>query len=422
CSWLARDSKGMIWINTDAGMTKYDPTTHIFVNFPRNEGFPGDMDTYMSADANGNIYFPYKNGYYYWNVNNIKDPPKGGMLYIRDIQLFDQHLPTDRAYRFSAGENNIRFLFGLLSYEDRDRLKLEYKLNGNTWLVADIHSYISFANLAPGNYDLSVRIKNEQIGNLHISFLIDRPFWQSGWALTLLLVVLIGSVILVNRVRLQRVRKESTLRQKIMESEMSALRSQMNPHFIFNTLNSINSYIIENKKDEASDYLGDFSKLIRLILDHSKKRTISLAEELYALKLYLELESRRLDSSFDYTIVIDPDVDPDSIVMPPLVIQPFVENAIWHGLRGRKSGGNISILINHYSGGLLILVEDDGIGRDAAKKLESTKEGNSFGSTATTQRIQLNDPHSKVIMEDLYNPEGRATGTRVYIYVNQNSQ
>lgn len=203
---------------------------------------------------------------------------------------------------------------------------------------------------------------------------------------------------------------------------MSALRSQMNPHFIFNTLNSINSYIIENKKDEASDYLADFSKLMRLILDHSQKKTISLRDELYALKLYLELESRRLDSSFDYRIAVDAGVDADAIAMPPLVIQPFVENAIWHGLRGRKSSGNIEVRVSNQNGGLMIMVEDDGIGRVASGKLEKGRKEKSFGTTATAQRILLNDPSSKVDMEDLYDAKGEAAGTLVIIFVNQNSQ
>jgi streptogramin lyase len=422
CSRLVRDSKGLVWINTDAGVTRYDPLSHVFTNLAANEGFPVALDTYLSADKKGNIYFPYRNGYYCWNTDDIKDPAKGGKLYIRDIQLFDKHLSPDTNYHFSAGENNIRFLFGLLTFEDRERLKLEYKLNGNTWLTADIHSYISFANLAPGNYDLYVRIKNEQIPHLHIAFVVERPFWQTGWFIGLLLAAITAVIILIYRSRLSQERKESTLRQKIMESEMSALRSQMNPHFIFNTLNSINSYIIENKKDEASDYLADFSKLMRLILDHSQKRTISLSEECYGLKLYLELESRRLESSFDYRIEVEAGVDASAIMMPPLVIQPFVENAIWHGLRGRKTGGNIEIRILEHNGGLLIVVEDDGIGRSAAGKLEKGTKEKSFGVTATTQRILLNDPSSKVIIVDLYDIQGIAAGTRVNIYVNQNSQ
>ncbi|MBN9382308.1 MAG: histidine kinase [Chitinophagaceae bacterium] len=422
CYGLVRDSRGMIWINTDEGLTEYDPAAHIFTSFGRNEGLPDARESYLSADAKGNIYFPYKNGFYSWNIDAVTPPSRDDILYIRDIQLFDTHLPMAAEYRFSAGENNIRFLFGILSYKDRVRPKLEYKLNRNGWLTVDLHSYISFANLAPGSYDLYVRIKNEQLRDLHITFLIKKPYWQTVWFLGLILAAIAGSVILINRVRLQRERKESSLREKIMESEMSALRSQMNPHFIFNTLNSINSYIIENKKDEASDYLSDFSKLMRLILDHSKKRTITLTDELYALKLYIELESRRLDSSFDYSIEIGPAVDADSITMPPLVIQPFVENAIWHGLRGRKSGGHITIRINRYNYGILILVEDDGIGRTAAGNLQNKIEGDSFGSTATTQRILLNDPLSKVVIEDLYTTENMAAGTRVSIYVNQNSR
>jgi ligand-binding sensor domain-containing protein len=421
CSRLVRDSRGLVWIVTDAGVTRYDPVSHQFTNLGANEGFPVALDTYLSADKKGNVYFPFNNGYYCWNTDGISVPAKDGRLYTRDVQLFDKHLSPDTNYRFSAGQNNIRFLFGFLAFTDRERLKLEYKLNGNTWLSSDIHSYISFANLAPGKYDLYVRIKNEQIPHLHIAFTVGRPFWEAEWFLGALLALVIAVIIFINRNRLKRERKESTLRQKIMESEMSALRSQMNPHFIFNTLNSINSYIIENKKDEASDYLADFSKLMRLILDHSQKRTITLTEECYGLKLYLELESRRLDSSFDYRIDVEADVDPTSIMMPPLVIQPFVENAIWHGLRSRKTGGNIHIRILHHNGGLLIVVEDDGVGRSAAGKLQKPSKETSFGTTATVQRILLNDPSSSVIIEDLYDPHGIAEGTRVNIYVNQNS-
>jgi sensor histidine kinase YesM len=205
-----------------------------------------------------------------------------------------------------------------------------------------------------------------------------------------------------------------------MESQMSALRSQMNPHFIFNTLNSINSYIIENKKDEASDYLTDFSRLMRIILEHSQKRTVTLAEELDALKLYLELESKRLNAVFDYNITINRDIDPKEILTPPLIIQPFAENAIWHGLREKRSGGHIGITVKKYDEGILIVVQDDGIGRRAAGKIEKIKEGNSFGTAATMQRILLNDPRSKVETEDLYTEDGKAAGTRVNIYLYHN--
>lgn len=205
------------------------------------------------------------------------------------------------------------------------------------------------------------------------------------------------------------------LRNQVIESEMSALRSQMNPHFIFNTLNSINSYIIENKTQQASDYLTDFGSLMRIVLEHSRKKSISLEEELRALKLYLELEFKRLDGSFDYRIEIQPELDSSSVEIPPLIIQPFVENAIWHGLRNKKTPGHIDIELGYSEEVLHISVMDDGIGRIAAEKQQTIKEKRSFGSVATMKRIRLVDPQSKIIIDDLFDQEGNAAGTCVHI-------
>jgi LytS/YehU family sensor histidine kinase len=335
--------------------------------------------------------------------------------------LFDRRLPDDTVYSFTYKENSIRFLFGLLSFDDRTLLTIEYALNGHTWMATDIRSPISFANLAPGKYDLAVRVKNEPVAPIHIHFEVYPPFWKAGWFVVLVMVALLAIFILLVRTRLQRVRREEQLRQKIMASEMSALRSQMNPHFIFNTLNSINSYIIENKKDEASDYLTDFSRLMRIILDHSRKRTVTLTEELYALKLYLELESRRLEGAFDYTIHVGSGIDAQAVLIPPLIIQPYVENAIWHGLRGRKTGGHIEVKVGERGEGIEIVVQDDGIGRAAAAKSEKLKQEGAFGTDATRQRILLHDPGASVKIEDLYDANGQAAGTRVSIYVNQQS-
>jgi hypothetical protein len=411
----------MFWFITDMGLCKYDPGVKKFISYTENEGFPVSPIAYLSTDRNGNIYLPYKNGYYSWNSTKLKDTVKSGSIYLRDILLFDRHLPVDATFHFSHKENNIRLLFGLLSFDNRNKVSVEYSLNGDTWLSTDIHSYISFVNLAPGKYDLAIRVKNESIPSMHIHFTIAQPFWQKWWFIASLVAFVILSIILIIRSRLNNIRKGSLLRQKAMESEMSALRSQMNPHFIFNTLNSINSYIIDNRHEEASDYLTDFSKLMRTILEHSGKKTVTLQEELYALKLYLELEWRRLEGSFDYNIIINPDMDTSAINIPSLIIQPFVENAIWHGLRGKKPDGHIDIRVNYYEGGIRVVVEDNGIGRVASEKMQKVRNNQSFGMAATMQRILLNDPRSKVEIEDLYNGDGLAAGTRVNIYLSHSN-
>ncbi len=420
CWWTFCSKQGILWINTDNGLCKYDPGTKIFTGFKAADGFPVSPQGLLSTDKSGNIYLPYKNGYYTWNSNAIKGPINRGLIYLKDVQLFNTHLQLDTAYSFSYQENNIRLLFGLLSFDSRDVVALEYSLNGNSWVSTDSHSYISFANLAPGKYNLTVRIKNENIPALHTSFIIAKPFWLRWWFLLLLFTTIVLSIFIINKKRFKRMHTQSLLQQKVMESEMSALRSQMNPHFIFNTLNSINSYIIENKRDEASDYLTDFSRLMRIILEHSQKRTVILSDELNALKLYLELESKRLEAAFDYSVCISAEVDTTAIAIPPLIIQPFAENAIWHGLRGKKSGGYLEIFVKKYDEGVLVIVQDNGIGRQAAEKIEKIKESNSFGTAATMQRILLYDPRSKVQIEDLYDNKGKASGTRVNIYLSQN--
>lgn len=420
CWWTVCDKLGIVWSNTDKGLCKYNPVTKKFTSFKETDGFPFSPQNYLSTDQYGNIYMPFKNGYYTWNNNEIKDPANKGKIYLKDVQLFNTHFKTDSTFSFSYEQNNIRLLFGLLSFDNREAIAFEYALNGSSWVTTDIHSYISFANLAPGKYNLTVRIKNEDIMPLHVNFTIAKPFWLQWWFVLLLLGLITLVILIVSKKRFRRIHTQSVLQQKVMESEMSALRSQMNPHFIFNTLNSINSYIIENKKDEASDYLTDFSKLMRIILEHSQKRTVTLSEELSALKLYLELESKRLEAAFDYSINVKAEVDASSVFIPPLIIQPFAENAIWHGLRGKGSGRHLEIFVKKYAEGTLVIVQDDGIGRHAAEKNEKIKENNSFGTAATMKRILLHHHKSKVEIEDLYNEFGKASGTRVNIYLYHN--
>lgn len=420
CQWMMMDPTGMLWINTEAGLTKFDPKNKTCVNYGADKDLLFPVDAYFFMDRGGKIFLPSRNGYYSWRTIGFIDSVKKGSIYVRDFMLFDTHLAANSDYHFSYKDNSIRILFGLLSFDTPDALLLEYSLNGNPWYSTDIHSYISFANLAPGTYDLAVCIKNENFPAKHIHFVIEQPFWKRAWFLLLIFILISGSIIFLIGNKLKRIRLESSLRHQLVESEMTALRSQMNPHFIFNTLNSINSYIIENKKDEAGDYLTDFSKLVRTILENSQKPTVSVQEELNALRLYLELESKRLDGSFGYTFEINRDVD-ESVKIPSLIIQPFVENAIWHGLRSRKKDGFIKIKVQNFSEGLMIFVEDNGVGRAVAAATESWKERKSFGIAATKQRLFLNNPRSRIEIEDLEETRHGTSGTRIIIYLHQNS-
>ena len=212
------------------------------------------------------------------------------------------------------------------------------------------------------------------------------------------------------------------LKQRASELEVKALRAQMNPHFIFNSLNSINNFILRNDKEQASEYLVKFSKLIRLILENSLFSLISLEKELEALTLYIELEALRFEHSFEHHIQYSNNLDTLSIKVPPLILQPFVENAIHHGLIPKNAPGHLTIDIGGEDDLLRVSIKDDGIGRERAAKLNAhTRQlKQSLGVTVTSERIKAmtkdgSNVSSKVEIRDLVDPQGKAEGTEVEI-------
>jgi LytS/YehU family sensor histidine kinase len=210
---------------------------------------------------------------------------------------------------------------------------------------------------------------------------------------------------------------------RMVELEMQALRAQMNPHFIFNCLNSINRFILKNQSDEASDYLTKFSKLIRLILFNSQSQSVPLENELEALKLYLEMEMLRFEGRFHFQINPDPELEVEDIEVPPLIIQPYVENAIWHGLMHKEGQGHLSIDLHREKGTLLCQITDDGVGRKRAAELKSksASKGKSLGMQITSHRLELinslNEKETTVQITDLVDPTGEACGTRVVLRI-----
>jgi hypothetical protein len=253
----------------------------------------------------------------------------------------------------------------------------------------------------------------------------EREITQQKFAKNMLLV---GSIVLFllifllfNNYRIQTHRKNDKekylLQNQLVEMKLEALRSQMNPHFIFNALNSINRYIIRNSKETASEYLIKFSKLVRSILENSKSRSITLEQEIEAVQLYVELELLRFDNKFDFQVNIDSSINKETSKIPPLVLQPFVENAIWHGLMKKSDRGQITIDIKSKNPNtLFISIEDNGVGREAANKNKSSlhEKGKSFGMQITQERINaLNDKKNTIKIIDLYDAEKNALGTRV---------
>lgn len=223
----------------------------------------------------------------------------------------------------------------------------------------------------------------------------------------------------------RRIRREEQLKSQynmqLFELEAKVLRSQMNPHFIFNCLNSIKSLIQENEKEKSVNYLTTFSKLIRTLFNNADKKEITLYDELETCKLYLQLEAMRFDSKFSYSTEIDDSIDLKSIFVPALLIQPFIENAIWHGIMPKENTGFISLKIRQNESAIEITIEDDGIGRDASMQNKAKKNigHQSKGINLTQSRIELDNLLQKrqirFLITDKTDAEGKASGTAVRI-------
>lgn len=309
-------------------------------------------------------------------------------------------------------------------------------------LVLGTQNEIRFNALAPGEYVFEVKSLNEdQVSSAQsatVSFYIDAPYWQKWWFITLIALLLVGVVSFIFLLRISIISKRNTLERKnvklelekniiekdLRTSQLSALKVQMNPHFIFNALNSIQEYILTNEKKLANSFLGKFSDLMRLYLDMSNKKSVSLEEEIKAMKLYLELEAMRFEESFEFQLYVDESLHTEEIQIPPMIIQPYVENAIKHGLLHKRTERKLFVrFLSDNNNGLVCEVIDNGIGRKQSQELNKirTKKHTSFATGATQKRLELLNYGLErtigVSYHDLYDIHGNAAGTKVVISI-----
>ena len=250
-------------------------------------------------------------------------------------------------------------------------------------------------------------------------------FWQTAWFIALIILLVSGTIGIVYWLNIRNIRKAAALKsdfnKKLAEVELQALRAQMNPHFMFNSLNSIKHFILTHEPLKASEYLTNFATLIRSILHNSREKLVPLAKEIEALLLYIELEQLRFRDKFDLHCGISEDVDLEQTMIPPLILQPYVENAIWHGLMHKTDKGTLMLSIARHDGAVRCVIEDDGIGREAAAvlKTKSATRYKSMGMGITRDRIEIHNKMTElgisIEVEDKYDASGDAQGTRVTI-------
>lgn len=240
-----------------------------------------------------------------------------------------------------------------------------------------------------------------------------------GWVAIYFLVHYIRSVKIAER-------EKAEMRIRLVESEAQALRAQMNPHFVFNSMNSIKSLIQKNENDNAASYLTTFSKLIRTLFQNSDKREVSLYEELETCKLYTQLEAMRFGNKVEFIFDIDETIDLKDFKVPALILQPFIENAIWHGLIPKENGGMVRIIVRKEKGTVQCIIDDNGIGRKRSKQYKPQYEANyqSKGIGLTQSRLELdkllNEREESILIVDKENETGQSEGTKIILSFKEN--
>lgn len=430
------DNAGNFWLSTGHGLSKFDPVTQQFSNYDIENGLQSMEFISLSAfkSKSGELFFGGINGFNSFFPERIKENRYESPLLITSFKIYNEQQPDN----FGSGdtlslkhfENSFSFEFTSLDFTHYYSNEYEYILEGyeDKWnKTTSAHRGVNYAKVTPGFYSFRVRKTNVPIGFddkeyfLHLQ--IIPPWWTTTIFIVSAIILFVILVWLLINTRFQMIRRNHEVEKQIIDSERKALLSQMNPHFIFNSLSSIQNFILKKDELTANRYLGDFSSLMRRILDNSKRENIPLYEEIETIKLYLCLEKMRFTNSFEETLHIDDDLDLFSIKISPMMIQPYLENAILHGLRPKSEDRKLNISITRKDDKrLLFSVIDNGIGRKLAAEIRSrAKTHQSSGMKNIKERIDLHNKIHKTKMDihitDLYTKKNEACGTKVELLI-----
>jgi len=426
---------GWLWIATSNGVNKLNIQTNEIQVMNISDGLPSKdisdiafwEDKVWIATSKGVTSFPETFNHY----NTI--PPtieiEAFKIWERDTTILDRYdLPFD--------QNNILIEFVGFGYKSRGTMKYRYQLSGvdPNWVETTARS-VRYPKLNPGKYSFSVYSVNEDGVSSSVPVTIEieiaPPWWQTWWFRFFAGVVILGGAYALIRWRFDQIRAQEKVKQQYLEElnelENRALRLQMNPHFIYNTLNAIQYFLSNNEEKPAMLYLSRFAKLIRMIFEQSKKKTIFLDEELDFLKMYLNLEQLRFRDKISVQMEIDQEVEDqkEEIKIPPLLIQPIIENAFKHGLFQKQGHGIVKIHFFQRNDFLHCSVEDNGVGRQntVGKGEWRTKYYQPSGLATTSERLRRTntergeEDEGHVEITDLFDGSGNPSGTRVEIKI-----
>ena len=434
CSNIIRKllvSGNKIWCTSNKGISEINFTNFKsfkfnITNIRTSEGIASNEINDLTI-LNDTIWVATKKGVSFFHANTDFVNHAAPLVNFSSFRVNNVDTIIKDDYKFSHTHNTISIGFESPLFKSDEKQTYEYILtNAKDSIKGKTTSReVEFLSLKPGDYSLFVKAMNnsgvwsKQLATIHFSILL--PWWQTWWFRMVILLILGLSVWTFNKSRLRKLKNKFTIEKKQATLQLTAMRAQMNPHFIFNVMSSIRSYMEKNDSISAENYLTSFAKLVRYTLDSSEKQEVTLGEELNALQHYISLEMQRFENGFDFEIQCNDDIDMDETMVPSLLLQPFVENAIKHGIERLNTKGKILIEIKKINFSVLIAIEDNGLGREEAAEwnARNREKHTSHGTKLTFERIEaFNRAFNKniqVCVIDLAHANFELHGTRVEI-------
>ncbi|HLO79544.1 MAG TPA: two-component regulator propeller domain-containing protein [Chitinophagaceae bacterium] len=375
CYAIQKDANNDFWVSSNLGLYKFNRQGEFIQKYNTGNGL--SFLEYNTActlkDSVGSLYFGGMGGITKFDPSGLKHntyspPPVITMIKV-DNKAWDLNMNPALATEltFNHLQNFITIQFAVNNFSNEANNMFSYRLKGlnNNWTERTVSNVASFTSLPPGNYTFELRSANSDgvcsnsLVQLQISIL--PPWWQTWWFIALALIVVAALISLAVTSRIRKIRHDAFIKQQLAEMEIKGLHAQMNPHFIFNSLNSIKEMILEDQKQNASRYLSKFAQLIRTSLEQSRQAFITIDQCVDHLKQYLEMEKLRFED-FSYEIRVDEQLDADEIQIAPMLVQPLVENAIWHGLRNKKADRRLMVHFYREGNQVICEIDDNGVG------------------------------------------------------------
>lgn len=421
------DGSNNAWISNRNGFLRYNFDEKKIDIINTSNGLQTDISTAVFSLINqtqllipGRDYFDVLNTIKFKRTNVAK--PR-----ITGVFLLDKAISEKKLDSLTYLENNISIQLSNFNFENPESIKYYYRFENQDWIEAK-NGTINFANLKPDDYKIEFRaISNLNQASSSInkfSVKIKPPFWLSWWFYVLIMLGVIFILYLVYNWRMKQIYRENKLKvayeKETANLKMTALRTQMNPHFLFNSLSAMKLLIMKEENVAAAQYLTKFSHLLRSILEYSQEETITLKKELEISLNYIEVENLRLNEKMEFKLEVDENINLEQIKIPPLLLQPYLENAIWHGLMPLQVKGLLFVNIDIKDQELIIKITDNGVGREKSAKQAQLNpiKNKSYGIAITRKRMELYSDTYQLLTEetlDLLDNQQQIIGTQVII-------